>query len=103
MRTPETLALVTLADVAATATTADPLKEALASLLSHGPIGILALIALYVAWSKDKQLDAEREARLADAKAYAAQSLQIADKVTANVDKLAGVADAFAKTRRTGP
>lgn len=93
---------MTLADVAASAATVDPLRDALASLASHGPIGVLALIACYVAYYKDKQLQAEKQARLDDAKTYAAQSLQLSDKVTANVDKLAGVADAFATVRRNG-
>lgn len=37
-------------------------------LLTHGTTGILAIIAMYVAWKKDQALSAERDARLADQK-----------------------------------
>lgn len=36
--------------------------------LAHGTVGIIALLAIWVAWKKDQALQTERDARLADQK-----------------------------------
>lgn len=38
--------------------------------LQYGAVGLVAIIAMFVAWKKDQELKAERDGRLADAKEY---------------------------------
>jgi hypothetical protein len=41
-----------------------------ANIASHGLLGVMLVIVGWDAWSKDRELKAEREARIADAKNY---------------------------------
>lgn len=104
----------------AVATPAGALGGALETFASHGPIGAVALIAMYVAWKKDvalrdserlrltdrdacaAELAKERQARLDDAKAWLAQALQLSEKSYANADKLASVAETLTAVKRGG-
>lgn len=58
------------------------------ALISHGPIGLVAVIACWVAFRKDQDLSAERAARLADAQKYAALALQIQERGLQTADTM---------------
>lgn len=48
----------------------------------------MCAIAMYVAWSKDKQLQDERQARITDAKNYTDLALKLQAQVIEAVNKL---------------
>ena len=72
----------------------DPLVTSIAS---HGLLGVVAAIALYVARSKDIELKEEREARIADAKGYTDLALKLQAQVIDTANKLA---DTFEEMKR---
>lgn len=43
-------------------------EMAVKEFLAHGSVGVIALLALWAFWQKDKELKAERDARLTDQK-----------------------------------
>jgi hypothetical protein len=61
------------------------------TIASHGVLGAVCIIALYVAWSKDRELKVERDARIADAKGYNDLSLKLQAQVIEAVNKVAGI------------
>lgn len=71
-------------------------------LLSHGPIGLVAVIALYFAWTKDKEVKALNDARIAESRAATDKLLDVVGKVYASVDQLSTVADKLLEIRRDG-
>jgi hypothetical protein len=70
----------------------EPIIESLAS---HGIVGVIAALALWAAWRKDKELTAERKERLQDAKDGMKLALEIQGTVNKNVDKLREILDAI--------
>lgn len=68
-----------------------------AAIASQGLLGVLLVVVGLVAWSKDKELKAEREARIADAKSYTELALKLQEKVTDTVNKLADIFDEMKK------
>jgi hypothetical protein len=70
----------------------DPLSLA-TSVASHGLLGIMLLVVGWVAWTKDKELQAERLARIADAKDYTQLALKLQAQVLDAVNKLADILD----------
>lgn len=58
------------------------------SIASHGLLGVMLIIVGYVAWSKDKQLEEERAARITDAKNYTDLALKLQGQVIDAVNKL---------------
>jgi hypothetical protein len=66
----------------------DPAESLIASIASHGLLGVLLVLSMYVAYSKDKQLQEEREARIADAKNYTNLALELQAQVIEAVNKL---------------
>jgi hypothetical protein len=67
------------------------------SIASQGLLGAILLIALWVAWSKDRELKAEREARITDAKSYTAAALTMQAQVIDAVHKLANILEEMTK------
>ena len=70
-------------------------SAAVASIASHGLLGVILIIVGWVAWSKDRDLQAERLARIDDAKAYTdlalklqAQFLDAVNRVTNTFDEM---------------
>lgn len=60
----------------------------LEKLAEHGPILALAVWGL---WVKDRQLNREKDARVADAKAYTEMALKLQSSVTDSVHKVAEI------------
>lgn len=69
------------------------------SLASHGLLGLVCAILFYALWQKDKDLTAERAARLADAHNFTKLALDLQGKVMDAVQKQS---DLFEETRRRG-
>lgn len=69
----------------------DPASVA-GQIASHGILGLVTVIALYVAWNKDKELTEERLARINDAKSYTDLALKLQGQVIDSVNKLTDVA-----------
>lgn len=69
-------------------------------LVAQGPLGILCLIALYSAWSKDKELKAANEARIAESRESSKEILAVVDKVYKATEQLANTADQLVKLKR---
>ena len=61
------------------------------SIASHGLLGVMLVIVGWVAWSKDKELQAERLARIADAKSYTELALKLQAQVIDAVNKLSDI------------
>lgn len=61
------------------------------SLASHGVLGLFCAAAVWWAWQKDRELTAERAARIADAKAGTEVALRLQKEVNDAVDKLADI------------
>ena len=64
---------------------------------SQGLLGVMLIIVGVVAWSKDKELKAEREARIADAKSYTDLALKLQAQVIDAVNKLADILEEMKK------
>ena len=69
------------------------LSTLLATIASQGLLGILLIVVGLFAWSKDRELKAEREARIADAKDYTKLALDLQEQVLDAVNKLADILD----------
>lgn len=67
--------------------------------MAQGPLGIVLVVTGWVAWSKDKELKSERDARIADAKEYNKLSLDLQAQVMGAVDKLSDILDESMKQR----
>lgn len=73
------------------------------SLASHGLLGLLLAIVGWAYWAKDRELKAEREARIADAKGYTELALKLQGQVIDAVNKLADILDEMKKFMGPGP
>lgn len=69
----------------------------LSSLASHGVLGIVCAILLWTLWQKDKDLTAERAARIADAQNYTKMALDLQGKVLDAVQKIGSIFDELRK------
>lgn len=58
---------------------------------SYGILGLVAALALYVAYKKDKDLQAEKDARIDDAKKGLQLALDLQAKVSGSIDKLSDI------------
>ena len=67
------------------------------AIASQGLLGIMLVVVAWVAWSKDRELKAEREARIADAKGYNDLALGLQAKVIDAVNKLSEILDELRK------
>jgi hypothetical protein len=67
------------------------------SIASQGLLGILLVVVGWVAWSKDRELKTEREARIKDAKDYTDLALKLQAQVIEAVHKLADILDEMKK------
>ena len=65
--------------------------DLLAKLASQGILGIMLVIVGWFAWSKDRELKVEREARIADAKDYTELALKLQSQVIEAVNKLSEI------------
>ncbi len=76
-----------------------------AQVASHGLLGVLLVAVTWAYWTKDKELKAERDLRIADAKAYTDLALKLQAQVIDSVNKLAETFDEMKKMMapRTGP
>ncbi len=72
------------------------------SLVAQGPLGIVLIITGWVAWSKDKELQAEKLARIDDAKNYTKLALELQSKVIESVDRLGDILDEMKKSATQG-
>lgn len=79
----------------------DPTQTAVMSLASHGLLGMMLIIVGWVAWRKDVDLQAERLARIEDAKDYTRLALDLQAKVLDSVNKLADILDEMKKLMAT--
>jgi hypothetical protein len=73
------------------------------SIASHGLLGALLVVVGWVAWSKDRELKAERDARIADAKSYTDLALKTQAQVIESVNKLSEVLSEMKKLMLNGP
>jgi hypothetical protein len=76
------------------------LSQILAPLVAQGPLGLLCAVSLYFAWSKDRDLKASNEARLAEGRESAKEILAVVDKVYKATEQLADTADKLVKLKR---
>ena len=74
----------------------DPTSLA-ATIASHGLLGALLVVVGLYAWSKDKQLKEERDARINDAKNYNELALKLQAQVLDAINKLADILDEMKK------
>lgn len=75
------------------------LSTLLTTIASQGLLGILLIVVGVFAWSKDRELKAEREARVADAKDYTKIALDLQEQVLDAVNKLADILDEMKRMR----
>lgn len=68
-------------------------------LAAQGPLGIALVVTGWVAWSKDRELKAEREARITDAKNYNELALKLQAQVLDAVDKVGDILGEMKKQR----
>lgn len=73
------------------------------SIASHGLLGVLLIVAGWVAWTKDRELKAERDARIADAKNYTELALKLQGQVIGSVNKLSEILEEMRKLMTAGP
>ena len=71
-----------------------PVVEMLAS---HGPLGAMIVVLGWVAWRKDLALQAERDARIADAKSYTELALKLQAQVIDAVNRLSNILEEMKK------
>lgn len=69
----------------------------LTAIASHGLPGLAIAVLIYWLREKDKELTAERNARIADAKAYTDMALKLQSEVIAAVHKLTSVFEEMKK------
>jgi hypothetical protein len=69
----------------------------ISTIASHGLPGVLLVIVGWFAWSKDRELQAERTARIADAKNYTDLALKLQAEVIDAVNKLADILEEMKK------
>lgn len=67
------------------------------SIASHGLLGVILVIVGLFAWSKDRELKLEREARISDAKQYTDLALKLQAQVIDAVNKLADIFEEMRK------
>jgi hypothetical protein len=67
------------------------------NIASQGLLGVMLVVVGWVAWSKDRELKTEREARIADAKNYTDLALKLQAQVIEAVHKLADILDEMKK------
>lgn len=72
------------------------------AIASNGLLGAMLVIVGWFAWSKDRELKAEREARIADAKNYTDLALKLQAQVIEAVHKLANTLDEMKKMMTPG-
>jgi hypothetical protein len=72
------------------------------NIASQGLLGVMLVVVGWVAWSKDRELKTEREARIADAKNYTDLALKLQAQVIEAVHKLADILDEMKKMIPTG-
>jgi hypothetical protein len=70
--------------------TVDPSTFA-TTIASQGLLGVMLVIVAYVAWRKDKDLQEERDERIADAKSYNELALKLQAQVIESVNKLGDI------------
>lgn len=70
----------------------DP-TPAITAIASNGLLGAVVIVVGWVAWSKDRELKAEREARINDAKNYTDLALGLQAKVLDAVNRLSDILD----------
>ena len=82
----------------------DPSSAASAatSIASQGVLGALLVVVGWFAWSKDRELRAEREARISDAKNYTDLALKLQAQVIEAVHKLSDILDEMKKLMGRG-
>lgn len=61
------------------------------TIASQGLLGVMLVIVAYVAWRKDKDLQEERDERIADAKSYNELALKLQAQVIESVNKLGDI------------
>lgn len=69
-------------------------------LAAQGPLGIVVVVTGWVAWSKDRELKAERDARIEDAKNYNELALKLQAQVLEAIDKLGDILGEMKKQGR---
>ena len=69
-----------------------------ATIASHGLLGAILVVVAWFAWAKDRELKAEREARISDAKQYTELALKLQAQVIDAVNKLADIFDEMRKS-----
>ena len=67
------------------------------ALAQSGPLGIIIGLLVYWVYLKDKQLAAERDARVADAKAFTDLALKLQSDAISSVNKLSDVFEEIQK------
>lgn len=67
------------------------------ALAQSGPLGIIIGLLVYWVYLKDKQLTAERDARVADAKAFTDLALKLQSDAISSVNKLSDVFEEIQK------
>ncbi len=73
------------------------------TIASQGLLGIMLVLVGLVAWRKDKALEAERAARIEDAKNYNDLALKLQAQVIDAVNKLADILEEMKKLMTPGP
>lgn len=73
------------------------------TIASQGLLGIMLVGALYVAYRKDKDLQDERTARIADAKTFNELALKIQAGAIDTVNKLSDIFEEMKKTMGARP
>lgn len=68
-------------------------EELLKTVLSQGLLGVITVVLAYSVFTKDKAVQAEKDARIADAKAYTDMALNLQKQVLSAVDKLSDIVD----------
>lgn len=66
----------------------EPGASLVGALASHGILGLLCAVLLFMLWKRDGELTAERAARIADAKAGLELALRIQQSTTDTVSRL---------------
>ncbi|RPH62418.1 MAG: hypothetical protein EHM89_05610 [Acidobacteria bacterium] len=72
------------------------------TIASQGLLGLMLVIVGYVAWSKDRELKVEREARIADARNYTDLALKLQAQVIDAVNKVSDILDEMKKLMQKG-
>jgi hypothetical protein len=74
----------------------------LSLLAQQGLLGAVVFVFGWIAWSKDKELTAEREARIQDAKNYTDLALKLQQQVLDNVNKMNDTVEEIRKMTSQG-